>query len=218
VIRVRAGAGDAGTSKVNAVSAATSGRIDLTDNAMIVDYTTTSPAAAIRQLLTNGRNTNGNWQGVNGIGSSLASNSNGRAVGYAEASDLYASPGLFYGQDFDLTSILITFTLAGDATLDGAVNFADLTRLAQNYGATSGAVWSQGDFNYDGQVGFADLTLIAQNYGGSLLEAAAMVNESNGFGDGFTADFARAIALVPEPATLTAAAAATLLLLRRRGR
>ena len=53
---------------------------------------------------------------------------------------------------------------AGDVNLSGAVDFADLLKLAQDYGAT-GATWDQGDLNYDGVVNFADLLLLSQNYG-----------------------------------------------------
>ena|SRR5690348_17653353 len=55
-------------------------------------------------------------------------------------------------------------SVPGDANLDGTVNFADLIKLAQNYGR-SGAAWAQGDFDGDGTVAFADLITLAQNYG-----------------------------------------------------
>jgi len=55
--------------------------------------------------------------------------------------------------------------IPGDANGDGKVDFADLLVLAQNYGKSSGAVWTDGDFNGDGNVGFDDLLILAQNYG-----------------------------------------------------
>jgi hypothetical protein len=62
------------------------------------------------------------------------------------------------------------FVLAGDATRDRAVNFADLLILAQNYGQT-GRTYSQGNIDYslDGLVGFNDLLILAQRYGTSLI-------------------------------------------------
>ncbi|HEY7119950.1 MAG TPA: fibronectin type III domain-containing protein [Tepidisphaeraceae bacterium] len=55
--------------------------------------------------------------------------------------------------------------LAGDANLDGSVDFNDMTLLARNYNAVvGGSAWQQGDFNGDGVVDFNDLTLMAQNY------------------------------------------------------
>ena len=54
--------------------------------------------------------------------------------------------------------------LAGDANLDGKVDFADLLILSQHQGKAASAGWDQGDFNYDGKVDFADLLALAQNY------------------------------------------------------
>jgi hypothetical protein len=55
--------------------------------------------------------------------------------------------------------------IPGDANKDGAVNVSDLSLLAANYGATSGATWGMGDFNKDGAVNVSDLSLLAANYG-----------------------------------------------------
>jgi hypothetical protein len=91
--------------------------------------------------------------------------------------------------------VLVRYTLAGDANLDGSVDFLDLARLAQNYNAAGGMrTWSSGDFNNDGGVDFLDLAKLAQNYnaafpGGAIAGAPA----------GFTQDLAQAFASVPEP-------------------
>lgn len=71
--------------------------------------------------------------------------------------------------------VISTFrVLGGDANDDGAVNFADLLVVAQNFNTASGAVFSSGDFNYDGTVNFDDLLILAQAYGNttSTLNAA----------------------------------------------
>jgi hypothetical protein len=52
----------------------------------------------------------------------------------------------------------------GDANDDNVVGFADLVKIAQNYGLT-GKTWSDGDFTGDGTVDFSDLVIVAQNYG-----------------------------------------------------
>ena len=65
--------------------------------------------------------------------------------------------------------IEVSFGLAGDVNRDRKVDFADLVRVAQNYGAT-GRSFAQGNLDFDpaGNVGFGDLVLLAQGYGGTL--------------------------------------------------
>ena len=89
----------------------------------------------------------------------------------------------------------------GDATLNGAVDFADVLRLIQNYGQ-NGASWETGDFNNDGTVNFNDVLLLIQNYGQNVTAGQA----------------AGALAQVPEPAAGALCGAGTLLLLQRRRR
>jgi hypothetical protein len=64
------------------------------------------------------------------------------------------------------------FVLAGDATRDRRVDFADLLIVAQNFGEI-GRTFSQGNFDYSvgGLVLFADLLILAQNYNASLIRA-----------------------------------------------
>lgn len=59
------------------------------------------------------------------------------------------------------------FVLAGDATSDRVVNFADLVAVAQNYNSTNKS-WAEGDFTGDRVVDFQDLVIVAQHYNGSL--------------------------------------------------
>jgi hypothetical protein len=214
--RVTAGATPglpAGTSKVNSITINTSGRVDLTNNGLIVDYTGASPATTLRGLLATGRST-GTWFGANGIVSSLANN-NGRAIGSAEASEL-GSPATFLGQAIDETSFLMRFTFEGDTDLNGAVNFADLVNLARNYGITGTGTWPKGDFDYNGNVEFADLVAMARNYGLALSPAESSVLGSIGGAD-FLTDWNLAVAAaVPEPTTLGLLAGVSGLVLRRR--
>jgi fibronectin-binding autotransporter adhesin len=107
--------------------------------------------------------------------------------------------------------VVVAYTLPGDADLNFAVNFNDLLSLAQNYGPTSGKVWSQGDFDYNGGVNFNDLLLLAQNYNQSLsaLQASQL-------GESFSADYALALSLVPEPTLLSTLAFAAGACLRRK--
>lgn len=92
-----------------------------------------------------------------------------------------------------------TDAVAGDANLDGKVDFKDLGWVAPRFGKASDAYWYGGDLNADRVVNDADLALIRANYAG---------------GD-FDADWARALASIPEPASLGLLAPAATVLLRR---
>jgi hypothetical protein len=189
------------------------GRVDLADTALVVDYGGASPIATIRGLLAAGR-AGGTWSG-NGLTSSVAASSNGAgALGYAEASAvLGVSGGTFEGQTTDGTAVVARYTVSGDATMDGAVNFADLLALAKNYNAQD-AYWMQGDFDYDGRVNFSDLLLLAKHYNGAVAGEALAAGPA-----GFEADVAAAFAqAVPEPGAVGWVVAAGVGLARRRRR
>src|SRR5262249_11456071 len=96
------------------------------------------------------------------------------AIGYGEAAAL--GVGRFGGELVDSTSVLLRYTLAGDANLDGNVDTIDFNNLAGNFGST-GKVWTQGDFNYDGIIDTVDFNLLASNFGSVLSSANALVPE-----------------------------------------
>jgi len=52
------------------------------------------------------------------------------------------------------------------------VGIADLSALADNYGATGLPGWTRCDFNADGVVGIADLSAVADNYGVTTVSPA----------------------------------------------
>ena len=156
----------------NSFTAAGGGYFDISNNSLLVNYGVgqTDPALTIRGYLTTGYN-NATWTGA-GISSSFAATNPGLyAIGYADGSVDTGTPAL-PGQ------ILVKLTLAGDANLDGVVNFADLLAVAQNFNHTldthgNPIDWADGDFNYDGKVNFADLLLVAQNFNKHLAAAQA---------------------------------------------
>lgn len=171
-------------------------RLNLRNGSLIVDYDGSSPlvdlvTAHLAERLTG----------------------NGDAVGIVEASA--AGITSFRGVALDATAVVAIRTLEGDATLDQSVGFNDLLALARNYNA-SGKGWHEGDFNYDGMVGFTDLLALARNYNASLGSDGAAMIAGGEFGAEFAADFALAMSMVPEPATLGVLAGAGLLLGRRR--
>jgi hypothetical protein len=145
-----------------ALSITGSGKLELADNAMIVDYTGASPVSTIQSLLTSGHN-GGAWNG-GGINSSTAAVVPNRALGFAEATDV-GSPSTFAGQSIDNTSVLVRYTIVGDADLNRSVNVNDLGILASNWQLSSKR-WSQGNFDYspDGLVNVNDLGMLASNW------------------------------------------------------
>jgi arabinogalactan endo-1,4-beta-galactosidase len=187
----------AGTTVVSGLSIAAAGAsMDLTNNAMVIDYSGSAGTLVddVRQHLLNGR---------------LISSSAGTVhrVGYADNAVLGLSS--FAGHSVDPTSLLIGYTSAGDANLDGLVDIKDLFALASHYN-TSGNVWTGGDFNYDGTVDAVDLGLLARNWQAGV-----------GAPPGIPLDAAMASlglpgVAVPEPAGLRLLPACGWLLARRR--
>lgn len=207
-IRKKADGGE--TSLVNTLSIQTDGggnplgRLDLADNSLIVDYSSASPLMTMRALILSGY-AGGSWTG-NGITSSVAAVTSLRSLGYGEASKVLGLSGAntttWEGQTVDATSVLVRYTLVGDANLDGFVDLGDLGgAVAPNYGIGSGKSWQDGDFNGDGAVDLSDLALLAANYGTAL-----------------AADLPVAFGSVPVPEPGLLPLAGTMLLLGRRRR
>ena len=195
----------AGTSVVEGLLLSATSRLDITNNAFIVDHAPGDPQLdAIRALVTAARN-GGAWDGP-GITSSDA-NANEFAVGYAASNAIFTNfPATFAGQAIDDTSVLIRFTRYGDANLDGQVNLQDFNRLATSFGSAA-ALWDDGDFNYDGNVNLQDFNLLAANFG--LNAAGAEVTPQ---------DWSALAAAVPEPAGPWCALLAAVTVARRRRR
>jgi autotransporter-associated beta strand protein len=214
--RVSAGGGPGPTVlRTVALTLTDSGALDVGTHAVIVDYTTdgggVSPLPAIRAAVAAGAAPPPGPENTPVIRSSAPGDSGG--VGYAEASDvLGATGGAFLGQEVDGDAVLIRYTLKGDASLNGVVDFDDLARLAQNYNVVDGTMtWSKGDFNHDGNVNFDDLAAMAQNYNQSLPAPAL-----GGFSAEFRADAQAAFANVPEPAALGVLTLGAMVFRRRR--
>jgi hypothetical protein len=201
------------------------GRVDLQRNAMVVDHPAGSEQAtlvAVRDHIVSGYN-KGDWKGP-GITSTNAATESGKALGYAPAKEVLpfangATTDTFLGTTVDDTSVVVRYTLAGDATLDGKTDFNDLVKLAQNYNTTVSTTtdswWTHGDFTYDGITDFNDLVKLAQNYNTALPSEAIPGAPVN-----FEADLARAFAQAPEPSALALAtiAACGFAIKRRRRR
>jgi hypothetical protein len=152
------------------------GKLDLTDQAMIIPYNPrANPFATVQSLVTSGYAA-GAWTGA-GINSSAAAANAARTTGIGYADNATLGRTSFSGQPVGATSILLCYTLNGDANLDRSVDFLDLAALAQNYN-TTGKTFAQGDFNSDGNVDFLDLALLAQRYNTTLAVPGAPVPAS----------------------------------------
>lgn len=145
------------------------GRLNLANGSLLVNYSGATPVAAVRNALLAGRN-GGAWNGSSGILSSIIASQPTFSIGYAEASQVRSSFPATFGafSDVDNTTVLVRYTLQGDANLDRNVNFDDLLLVAQNYNTGPNKVWSQGDFDYTGLVAFDDLLILAQRYGSAF--------------------------------------------------
>jgi hypothetical protein len=200
-----------GTSIVTSLAIGSGLKLDLTNNDMVLDYSNGGVAdptklTAMRNLIASGY-ANGAWTGPGLTSSSAAASAadsatvHKSALGYAEASSL--SIGTFDGIAVDTDAIVVKYTIAGDANLNGTVDSTDFSLLAAAYGST-GAGWAQGDSNYDGTVNALDFNTLATNYGLTVAATPAPVPALG--------------ALVPEPmsASLIALGSGAFFLRRRR--
>src|SRR5207249_4485290 len=111
----------------------------------------------ITGLIQSGRNggppATGNWTG-NGIVTTSASG-NFTTLGVAKASAALgiaeAETALFSGETVTGSDVLVKYTYAGDANLDGKINVDDYGRIDFSVGLGSSG-WFNGDFNYDGKI------------------------------------------------------------------
>jgi autotransporter-associated beta strand protein len=188
-----------GTSVVLALTIDSSdAKLDLTNNAMVIDYTGGSPVQSVRQLLRSGVTTS---FGIVSTSADLT-----KRIGYIDNS--VSGLAVFSGQSVDPTSVLLKFSYAGDADLDGDVDVADLGALATAW--QSSAVWSGGDFDYNGTVDVNDLGMLATDWQAGVGSPLASKPTAGPWAfDDALASFGLPIASVPEPTLLTIGAAVT---------
>jgi hypothetical protein len=155
--------------RATSLDVTSTGKIDLSNNPMILDYSGSSPAQSIRLALQRGRSTSP----TNGLTSTfVAADLLHRALGYIESSTLLGpAGGTFANQNVDGTALLIKYTLPGDTDLNGAVDAVDLGKLALHW--NNAGTWIGGDFDYSGSVDVRDLYLLASNWKSTLPGAPA---------------------------------------------
>jgi len=192
------------TLKTKSLTIAGAGKLDATDNNLVIDYTgATSPLGSasggvysgVTRMIQIGRGVGGTWTGP-GINSSRAAANNGlTALAIAEAAVVLhltaAQTATWHGQNVDDTSVLVMYTYDGDANLDGVIDAADYGRI-DNFVQLPGAFgYFNGDFNYDGIIDAGDYGIIDNNIqlqGPPIASAPGAASAS--------------LAAVPEPATL----------------
>ncbi|MEA2707866.1 MAG: hypothetical protein QOF78_467 [Phycisphaerales bacterium] len=203
-------AGGGKTLKATSLSIDTAGgsKLDVADNKVIiangsVGTSTGGIYTGLTGLIQSGSN-GGAWDG-NGIITSTPDAATGlTSLGIATGEQTGYTGSTFGGIIVADTDVLIMYTYAGDANLDGFISGDDYSTIDFNVG-TGAYGWYNGDFNYDGIVSGDDYSTIDFNY---AAQGAPFPIASSPAGAGAVA--------VPEPAGLLWAAAALLLKRRRR--
>jgi autotransporter-associated beta strand protein len=160
----------ADVSRVRELSVSPTARLNLNNNALIVDYDAgaDSPLAEVAGAVALGHGAGGTWDGP-GISSGSAATSGGlTSLAVAEAADVLGlsgeQTGTFWHQIVDASAVLIHYTYGGDATMDGKINIDDYGQIDFNIASPTPALgWFNGDFNYDGKIDIDDYGIVDFN-------------------------------------------------------
>ncbi|MDP9172991.1 MAG: trypsin-like serine protease [Planctomycetota bacterium] len=213
------------------------GLLDLTNNALTLHYGGgSSPNSTIQGYLASGYHAGGAlWTGNTGITSTNAeADPAHHSLAFADGADgvvmnlpagiSTAIPG---GGALPTGYELIAYVFAGDANLDGKVDFSDFVILSNHFGSNS-TNWDQGNFNFDNGVDFSDFVILSNNFGDGVsggngsgagpLQLAQYNQMAAGFGfsSGQIAGWDARIAELPEPTWLGLLGAGSIGLLQRR--
>ena len=147
---------------------AVGGKLNLSDNDLVLDYDPAgpNPFASVQQLIASAYDF-GAWDG-NGILTNMPDAAGGlTTLGIADPAALFglgASDTMeFSGQTADGSTVLIKYTYAGDANLDGVIDGGDYG-IIDNFVQVPGASgYFNGDFNYDGVIDGGDYGIIDNN-------------------------------------------------------
>jgi hypothetical protein len=183
-------------------------RLDLTEGKLIVASGLLGSAAGgaytgLQGLVQSGRH-GGAWDG-SGIVTSQAEAAIGlTSIGVATAGQTGDAGGTFGGLSVSASDVLVMYTYAGDANLDGFISGDDYAAIDFNIAVPGASGWYNGDFNYDGIISGDDYAAIDFNI---VAQGVPFATSSSVSG----------VNAVPEPAG-TLALLAGCVALRRRAR
>ena len=177
--------GDASILRLGLLEIGSAGKLDLKDNDLIIDYAAGgggSPIGTFAGGIYNGLTGYiqraydfGAWD-HSGLATSMPAAISGlTTLAIAEAADVYglgsSDTAAFSGQSVDATTVVIKYTYAGDANLDGVIDGGDYG-IIDNFVQVPGAAgYFNGDFNFDGVIDGGDYGIIDNNMqaqGGAL--------------------------------------------------
>ena len=165
---------------MNALSVTGSGKLDLADNALVLQHANLSAAqAALAGVTARVKNAFNEFawnqpgltsstvqtdiaSGVpSGLGVLLNNDGSGNALFYGDGTALPK----FQGVAVDAHSVIIKSTLLGDGDLNGTVDSFDFSLFQAGYsGAVPNISFAFGDYNYDGLIDSADFSLFQAGY------------------------------------------------------
>ncbi len=195
------------------------GTLNLNNNDMIVQGVGATGLTTITSEIAHARNTgsSGLWTGTGITSSSAATVSNNTALAVALNNDGNGNTlfSTFDGQTVTNTDVLVKYTYAGDANMDGVVNGSDYTLIDNSFNSGAPPTWRNGDFNYDGKINGDDYIQIdnAFNSEGSASYASEPAGPTE-----IIATATQQIAAVPEPASVCVLGLAAVGLMERRRR
>lgn len=201
-----------GALSIDSGSATPLATLDLANNELIANKSVTAALKLLDQVKAG--YASGAWTGKGVTSSTAAADfaANGAsaqtAVGFADNADFGMGLTTFGGRTVDSNSLLMRYTVYGDANLDGKVDLADFALLKHGFGITSGATWDEGDFNYDGKVNLADFAILRSHYSQSLPAAVGLAASPLAF----SSMSLMSVQETPEPASISLLVTASLTL------
>jgi hypothetical protein len=223
-------------STVGNLQIAPGGLLDVTNTALTINYgSNASPNVTIRSYISNGYNIGSSlWTGKGITSTSAAADPGHHSVAFADGADGVVtnlpagiSSSIPNGGVLPADTELVTYAYAGDANLDGKVDFNDFVAISTHFLAND-INWDHGNFNYDGVIDFNDFVILSTNFGdgvtggdgvGATPEELAQFNamaRSYGISGSQIKSWDATIANLPEPGAAGLLTIAGFTLLKRR--